>query len=462
MKFDLEKKVAILQAMFSTVAVETIREAAKKLNLEDSMSGVHEKISRAIRRKYEDEGSSIWPWVRDLFGDGSSGTVVYYADNKLYSASYTLSGDKVTLGTPARVVLAYIPAKADVSEALIPTFEENEIQESEDVEVVSDLVPIKEAALSTEGKGLLKLIAPGQGSSGYYPKDTLRKAAESKVFHAGMKMFMDHQTEAEESERPEGSLKNLMGVLESDARWEDNGPDGPGLYAPVRVYKDFVGFVNERAKDIGNSIRSMGRVRFGQVAGKATKIIEELVAAKSVDFVTTPGAGGKLVPLFESYRLESKPAATSRNSTQESNMTEAEIKAMQDQMTALQASNASLREAAVKSTAKELFADRVAVSESKLPAKAVQRVKDRVLSGTLPLTEAGNLDTAKFQTQVDAAIKDEADYLKEAAPASGGIKNMGDGGAPPPNPTTENLAEAEKTFNMSIAALAGIPIKEAK
>jgi hypothetical protein len=461
MRFDLDKKVAILQGMFSTVALETIREAAKKLNLEDSMSGVHDRISRALRQKFENEGSSIWPWVRDLFGDGESGTAVYSADNKLYSASYTLSGDKVTLGTPARVVLAYIPAKTSVSEALVPSVEENEIQESEDVEV-SDLVPLREAALSIDGKGILKLIAPGQGSSGYYTKEALRKAGDSKVFPAGMKMFMDHQTEAEEAERPEGSLKNLMGVLESDAKWEDNGPDGPGLYAPVRVYKDFIGFVNERAKDIGNSIRAVGRARFGQVAGKATKIIEELVAAKSVDFVTTPGAGGKLVPLFESYRLESKSAATSRNSTQESTVTPEEIKAMQDQMTALQASNASLREAAVKSTAKELFADRVAVSESKLPAKAVQRVKDRVLSGTLPLTEAGNLDTAKFQTQVDAAIKDEADYLKEAAPASGGIKNMGDGGAPPPNPTTENLAEAEKTFNTSIAALAGIPIKEAK
>src|SRR5580693_1077404 len=43
----------------------------------------------------------------------------------------------------------------------------------------------------------IKLISPGRGSSGYYPPDVLKKAAEGNVFKSGTLMFWNHDTEAE-------------------------------------------------------------------------------------------------------------------------------------------------------------------------------------------------------------------------------------------------------------------------
>jgi hypothetical protein len=76
----------------------------------------------------------------------------------------------------------------------------------------------------------IKLMSPGRGSSGYYPADVLKKAAESKVFKAGTQMFWNHDTDAEESARPEGDLNRLAAVTTSDAQWNESGVDGPGLY----------------------------------------------------------------------------------------------------------------------------------------------------------------------------------------------------------------------------------------
>lgn len=379
----------------------------------------------------------------------TAGTLFYRSDGSLYSVAFTVTSEGLKFeGTPSKVD----PAHESIS--------------GDDVET-EELVPLREAAVGPDGSALLKLISPGQGSSGYYSKEVLQDAAANRVFPKGLKMFMDHQTEEEERSRPEGSLTNLMGVLEGDAEYQENGPDGPGLYAPVRVYSDFIKFVNERYKDIGNSIRALGVKVMGQVAGKPTAIIKKLAAAKSVDFVTTAGAGGKLVPLYESFRsgsnrndgLESnRNAAKSRNSNEESTMTEKEAQELRDKLAALEKQNVALREAAVKSTASELLVDRLAASTTKLPDRAKQRIKERLLPRTgiegLPLTEAGVLDEDKFKAQIDAAIKDEDEYLKEAAPS--GIKNMGDGGD-----ARDDLKEAAQTFQSAVNFLAGIQ-KEGK
>ena len=104
-------------------------------------------------------------------------------------------------------------------------------------------------------------------------------------------MHWDHQTATEEAERPEGSLTTLAGELISDARWQDSGQAGPGLYADAKVFGPYQEAVNELAPHIGVSIRASGRTKQGEAEGRKGPILEQLVAARSCDFVVTPGAG---------------------------------------------------------------------------------------------------------------------------------------------------------------------------
>ena len=70
------------------------------------------------------------------------------------------------------------------------------------MEIQSGVIPL------IEGKGgndivPIKIIQPGWGSSGYYPKDVLERDG-SKVFTKGVKMYWNHQTISEEYERQIG------------------------------------------------------------------------------------------------------------------------------------------------------------------------------------------------------------------------------------------------------------------
>lgn len=164
-----------------------------------------------------------------------------------------------------------------------------------------DFVQLSEQALRRDGTAALRLIGPGWGTSGYYPAEVLERDGPT-VFRAGTKMYWDHPTLSEEAERPEGSLRDLAAVLVEDARWDENGPEGPGLYADARIFEGYQQPVEEMAPHIGVSIRANGRARSGEAEGREGPIITALTNARSVDFVTDPGAGGRIVQLFEAAR----------------------------------------------------------------------------------------------------------------------------------------------------------------
>lgn len=160
---------------------------------------------------------------------------------------------------------------------------------------------LEESASFERGKGRMKIIAPGWGSSGYYPAEVLESYGPS-VFQKGLHMYVDHPTASEDYERPERSVRDLAGVLESDAVWDANGPAGPGLYADIKVFSAFVPMMVEAADHIGVSIRASGTVSQGVREGREGLIIESITRAESVDFVTKAGAGGRIMELVESAR----------------------------------------------------------------------------------------------------------------------------------------------------------------
>ena len=173
---------------------------------------------------------------------------------------------------------------------------------SRETELLGDIVPLKEGAVGQDGSAYLKLISPGRGTSGYYPADVLERDGP-KVFPKGTKSFWNHQTDAEEASRPEGDLRDLASVLTEDAHYEPNGPAGAGLYAKAKVFEQFRQPVDDLARHIGMSIRAHGKAQEGKAPdGKIGPIIQALTRGISVDYVTTPGAGGQILQLFEAAR----------------------------------------------------------------------------------------------------------------------------------------------------------------
>ena len=145
-----------------------------------------------------------------------------------------------------------------------------------------------------------KLIAADQwGSSAFYTSEALERDG-ARVFHAGLQMFQDHLSENEKWDRPEGSVEKLVGKLSSDAEYEANGAEGPGLYADVEFYPSYVSRIAEIGKDVGLSVNAQGLTESGERDGRFGPILVALLEASSVDVVTRAGAGGKLTSILES------------------------------------------------------------------------------------------------------------------------------------------------------------------
>lgn len=173
-------------------------------------------------------------------------------------------------------------------------------------------------AFSATGSGKkwsVKVIESGWGSSGYYPAEMLAEFGP-QVFKAGTKVFMNHPSVNEESDRPERDVNQLAGKLVSDARF-----DGSGLTAEVEFYSHFAPIIKEMAGDVGLSIRALGESRVGEAEGRQGPIIEALVAdpLTSVDVVTVAGAGGKFLSLLESYTRKDEEASLLSESVSEGN-----------------------------------------------------------------------------------------------------------------------------------------------
>jgi hypothetical protein len=348
---------------------------------------------------------------------------------------------------------------------------------------IVDYTPLNESAL-VEGGGRvsLKIIKPGWGSSGYYPADVLERDGP-KAFTRGTKMYWNHPTKTQEAEQPERNLNDLAAVLETDAVYRTDGKDGPGLYADATVFERFAPALKELAPHIGVSICAFGKMQAGEVDGRKGPVIEAITVGKSVDFVTEPGAGGKVLELFEaargemsnnevmstiasalaakygaqtylyvrdvyndwfvyetstedgnklyksSYVIDDNSNVTlgepvevtlvSQYQTKESKYKEIDMSEIELKET--QAQVKALQSRLLLRDAKDLAEEHV--SKTSLPANAQVRVVTHVLQA-IPLSESGELDRDKFVASVTEAAKSEVSYLAEVT-KSAKVTGMG-------------------------------------
>ncbi len=249
----------------------------------------------------------------------------------------------------------------------------------------------------------IKLISPGRGSSGFYGPEVLRKAAEGRVFKAGTQMFWNHDTDAEEGARPEGDLNRLAAVTTTDAQWQENGHDGPGLYARAKVFSDYADKVREKGPHIGLSIRAGGeRDEAARAPDGKPRVITALRNAQSVDFVTKAGRDGKIF-------TESASAEIHKENDMEETAVRALLKEtmapLETKLTEAAAENKRLRERLAMSEAPKRI--REALSDIRLPDASKNKICRRLAETNLPD------DVKELNALVESEALAEAEFLRE-------------------------------------------------
>lgn len=344
----------------------------------------------------------------------------------------------------ALAALSEVLALLDVDPEDMDAMDDMDDVDTAEAAMGAEFVPLVEGTLRRDGTVPVKLIQPGWGSSGFYPAEVLERDGPV-VFPAGTKMYWNHPTLSEEAERPEGDLRNLAAELVSGARWEAAGAAGPGLYADAKVFGPYQAAVEELAPHIGVSIRAAGRAVAGEADGRTGRIVQQLVNARSVDFVTEPGAGGRIIAMFEAARgrrgegeigregvdrpspVATRPSidngALQAQEAIEMEELQTQLAEAQQQIEELRTANARLAEALVLRDAHALAGE--VLAEANLPDVTRRRLLGQVATNP-PVGEDGQLDALALRQRVTEAITAEQQYLAEAAGyGAGRIQGIG-------------------------------------
>lgn len=255
-----------------------------------------------------------------------------------------------------------------------------------------------EASSLGDGKYRIRIIVPGQGSSGIYTAENLAESAP--LFKAGTEMFIDHPTETEEWERPERSIRDYAGVFLEDATVGEDG----ALYTVCKVFSGVNELIKDKWEHIGVSINAWCADPISE-----NGIVPPITGVRSVDFVTAPGAGGAIVDLLESNRNDNYVKEAGMDKEIESKFDELKASLIEAIGSKLEAAVATIQEAKAEEPTEDASVDVDSVleagrkiAESGLPEAAIVRVREAVKAGA----------------DVDSTLESERAYLKEAVAAT--------------------------------------------
>ena len=322
--------------------------------------------------------------------------------------------------------------KLDVADEEIPRW----VKESMTRELVQNYVPLTEAKFD-KGRATVIVIKPGFNATEdrYYPVETLKR--DYKVFE-GQKMYADHPTESEDKERPERSIRDWVATL-SEVTVDESGV----VTGIAEILEDWLmkklASLREKGmlSEMGISINAIGVASKATIEGKETLVIEKLTDARSVDFVTEPGAGG-IVTLYESDRnhdidlvelsglkerrpdlvklIENKVREEITKEVKKAMENEEKITELEGQITTLTAERDTLKEAAEKAVKEKAKAEaqaiiKEAVDKAELPNAAKERIIER-------------FQDAESAEGIAEAIQSEVDYIAKLSEA-GKVKGLG-------------------------------------
>lgn len=266
-----------------------VKEAA-----EPSWEQTEELIRLAVAKRHGAFGQSgePVPWVTPTLATYADRVVYRDREGKTWESSWSLENGDVVLGDPVPVVATF----ERVSEA------------NQSFTDSAPYVQVLEAADKTGREWDVILIQAGLSKNGnYYPAEALQKAAS---LFEGAYAFADHATDAEREARPERSVKDKVGRFSNVqfGKFPIGGKVVEGLKARFKVIAPWMREVMLEAVKAGEpdflgfSIDAEGKVTPKQVDGRRVNWIEQIVRVHSVDVVTDPAAGGRVVRLVASNR----------------------------------------------------------------------------------------------------------------------------------------------------------------
>ena len=150
-----------------------------------------------------------------------------------------------------------------------------------------------------------RLIASGVSLNGKYYSGEMLESTGSAAFPVGTLVHADHQTWGEAYDRPEKSVKTIIGVIATEPKLDT--VDGvEGLYANVEFTEEWAPRVEQIAPFVGLSVSTQYIADETAEREDGVVTVAALVPfpTNSVDLVTVPGAKGKLLRALESF---SKP-----------------------------------------------------------------------------------------------------------------------------------------------------------
>lgn len=150
-----------------------------------------------------------------------------------------------------------------------------------------------------------RLIASGVSLNGKYYSGEMLESTGSAAFPVGTLVHADHQTWSEAYDRPEKSVKTIIGAIATEPKLDT--VDGvEGLYANVEFTEEWAPRVEQIAPFVGLSISTQYVADETAEREDGVVTVAALVPfpTNSVDLVTVPGAKGKLLRALESF---SKP-----------------------------------------------------------------------------------------------------------------------------------------------------------
>lgn len=349
---------------------------------------------------------------------------------------------------------------------------------------IKQILDLQEAGYDkSTGKLTITVIKPGFNSSKsrFYQKEALQRG--HKLFE-GAKMFVNHATAVEEKNRPEGDLNQWVGSVKRT--WTQ--PDGTVMAEAAVIDPKFKAKLdalaeNKLLSEMGVSIRAIGESRRGEIDGHKTDIVENFVAARSVDFVTYPGAGGR-VEMMEADAQDANDVdmmteAQLRDRRPdlvelvESKIKEgAQMKTVEQLTEELRVSEAKVQQLTIEKTAAETKAtdlEKKVTEAENISKKAAAGVKLAELLKESKLPEASKTRlTARFKEAlvVDGmaeAIKDEGEYVASLLGKKKVVTNLGEGHnrAAGEEPSEEDVKAIQESQVKSYMAM-GLSEAEAK
>ena len=328
--------------------------------------------------------------------------------------------------------------------------------------VIADYIPLTEATIGSKGNAQIVVIKPGLNTSKerYYPAEILGR--DFGVFE-NVKMYADHPSEADEKNRPERSVRDWVATLKNVHVDKAGTVIGEAVVVEPWMQERLATLRDKgMLADIGVSINAIGTASKGTIDGVKTNVIERIVRARSVDFVTEAGAGGgvrlyeaestldvdlvnldilkerraDLVKLIESevetkYKLEVK-----RHMEQDEKVKELETSnaTLTTELSELKGKITLAEKAQRIAEAKSVIDE--AISKSELPEAAKKRIAEKF----------AGVEVAEGITE---AIKAEIDYVN-ALKETGKVKGMG-ATKSDPEADRKALIESFKRLGMSDA-----------